>query len=140
MHANTLISQLSNETLELYPGVPPPCHTDRHYRKLTFRLPFLRRNLYLCLRSDQIGEYLNRTQPLSIAIAFEVVDEYLEESDNKYSRENPEAFTAPLMLTLQYRFIIIWSLSPPFDVLRSICEKYNLLHCKTTISVDYFCR
>ncbi|KIM90511.1 hypothetical protein PILCRDRAFT_812259 [Piloderma croceum F 1598] len=103
MHVNSLISRIPNDTLAfifetVHQDAITVSHVSRQWRHLAIRLPSLWRNISLGLCSDQIEEYLNRSQPLSLAITFVVADKDLRD---KYS--NPrEAFMARLTMLLDH--------------------------------------
>jgi hypothetical protein len=87
VHSNTPISRLPNEILAfIFESVPQRAiavsHVNRHWRQLALRLPFLWKNIRLGLYSDQIMEYLNRSQPLNLAITFDVNDDDLCDEDH----------------------------------------------------------
>jgi hypothetical protein len=116
MHANSPISRLTNEILAfifetVHQDAITVSHVNRHWRWVALRSPFLWRNVRLGLCSDQIREYLNRSQPLSLAITFDVVDKDLRDEDDdscdEYSydedpQENPEAFMARLSMLIHH--------------------------------------
>ena len=98
MHSNSPISRLPNETLAfIFETITQDAitvsHVNRHWRQLSLQLPSLWRNISgLC--SDQIREYLNRSQPLSVAITLNVSNEGLQDDgladeyfDNEYSND-----------------------------------------------------
>lgn len=94
VHANTPISRLPNETFAsifeiVHRDAIAVSHVSRQWRHLALRLPSLWRNIRLGMSIDQITEYLNRSQSLSLAITFDVVDNDLrdEHSDDEDGRD-----------------------------------------------------
>src|ERR1700727_1358056 len=84
MHLHSPISRLPNETLAfIFETVDQDAvtmsHVNRHWRCLALRLPFLWRNIRLGLCSDQIREHLNCSQPLSLAITFDIDEDSYDE-------------------------------------------------------------
>jgi hypothetical protein len=93
--------------------MPSLSHMKRHWRQLSLQLPSLWRNISgLC--SDQIREYLNRSQPLSVAITLNVSNEGLRDDsladeyfDSEYSNdqgphEPSGAFMASLTMLIHH--------------------------------------
>jgi hypothetical protein len=114
MHVNSPISRLPNETLAfifetVHQDAITVSHVSRQWRHLAIRLPSLWKNISLSLCDDQIREYLNRSQPLSLVITFDVADKDLrdeysdgEGSDDEDPREVREAFMARLTMLINH--------------------------------------
>ena len=86
MHSNTPITRLPNEILAfvfecISQDAITISHVNRHWRQLALRLPSLWRNIHLGPCNDQIVEYLNRSQPVSLTITLDVNDEDLRDDD-----------------------------------------------------------
>ncbi|KIM86115.1 hypothetical protein PILCRDRAFT_5181 [Piloderma croceum F 1598] len=99
VHTNTPISRLPNEILAfIFESMPQHAvaisHVNRHWRQVALRLPFLWKHIHLSLHSDQIVEYLNRSQPLNLAITFDVNDDNFrgeDHPDEGFDEEDPDA-------------------------------------------------